>query len=52
MSEEEIKGFLQLSPIYDRLSDTEKEALLEDIKLRYFQPSQPQPNSSESKSAH
>ena len=52
MSEEEIKGFLRLSPIYDRLSDAEKEALLEDIKSRYFQSSQPQSNSSESKSAH
>lgn len=51
MSEEEIKGFLRLSPIYDRLSDAEKEALLEDIRSRYFQSSQPQPNSSESKPA-
>jgi hypothetical protein len=52
MSEEEIKDFLQLSPIYDRLSDAEKEALLKDIKSRYFRSSQPQPNSSESKPAH
>lgn len=52
MSEEEIKGFLRLSPIYDRLSDAEKEALLEDIKSRYFQAYRPQTDSSENKPAH
>ncbi|MDQ7839209.1 MAG: hypothetical protein RDU59_12045 [Thermodesulfobacteriota bacterium] len=52
MSEEEIKGFLRLSPIYDRLSDAEKEALLEDIKSRYFQAYQSQTNSSENKPAY
>ncbi len=36
LSEEEIKDFLQLSPIYDRLSTEEKKALLEDVKTRYF----------------
>ncbi len=37
MSDEEIRDFLCLSPIYDRLSDSEKVTLLEEIKSRYFQ---------------
>lgn len=52
VSDEEIRDFLQLSPIYERLSDGEKKALLEEMKFRYFRLCEAEPSTLENKSNH
>lgn len=47
MSDEEIKDFLRLSPIYERLSPEERKALVEEVKIRYSDSSSATKNASD-----